>query len=218
MLGSFFDVHPPQADSNSARRDNDDLVAILPQPNGRLDNETEDGKKRLVALFVHDRASSCRAIISLVILVQRNPQMVRFCAPGGTLGIHPQPTTHLPSLITIPRDLWLLTAADFCRHMVSEFTRRPPPKPQQSLEAVETVKPGRKGLGKGRKMKENKGPEKKTKEKMREREKQNKTTTEKENETGNRNQLTGAPFRIHYMQNICRFNLARGFFSGLTTI
>jgi len=54
MLGSLLDVHPPQADANGARRDDDDLVAILPQLHGRLYYRCQDGEEGLMALFVHN--------------------------------------------------------------------------------------------------------------------------------------------------------------------
>ncbi len=58
MLWSLLDVHPPQANADGARRDDDDLVAIFPQLHGGLDDGREDGKERLMALFVDDGARS----------------------------------------------------------------------------------------------------------------------------------------------------------------
>ena len=58
MLRSLFDIHPPEPHANGSRRDDDDLVAILSQPDGRLYYRGQDGKERLMALFVHDRAGS----------------------------------------------------------------------------------------------------------------------------------------------------------------
>jgi hypothetical protein len=58
MLGPLLYVHPPQADANGARRDDDDLVAILPQLHGRLNYRRQDGEEGLMALFVDNRACS----------------------------------------------------------------------------------------------------------------------------------------------------------------
>ena len=58
VLWPLLDVHPPQADADGAGRDDDDLVAILSQLHGRLDDGRQDGEERLMALFVDDGARS----------------------------------------------------------------------------------------------------------------------------------------------------------------
>lgn len=52
VLGATLNVHASQTDANSARRHNDDAVAILAQLNGGVDDEGKDGQKRLMRLFV----------------------------------------------------------------------------------------------------------------------------------------------------------------------
>ena len=56
VLWPPVDVHPAQADANGARRDDDDLVAILPQLHRRFHYRRQDGEEGLVGLFVDDGA------------------------------------------------------------------------------------------------------------------------------------------------------------------
>lgn len=59
VLRPLLGVHAAQADADGAGGDDDDLVAILAQPHGGLDDEGEDREERLVALLVDDGAGPC---------------------------------------------------------------------------------------------------------------------------------------------------------------
>lgn len=53
-LRPLVDVHLPHADADGAGRDDDHLVAILPELHGRLHHHRQDREMGLARLFVHD--------------------------------------------------------------------------------------------------------------------------------------------------------------------
>ena len=58
VFWSLFHIHPPETNTNGSRRHNDYSVPIFSQLHRSLDYETEDRKKRLMALFIHNGACS----------------------------------------------------------------------------------------------------------------------------------------------------------------
>ena len=118
VLGPLLDVHPAQADADSAGRDDDDFVAILSQLDGRLDDGRQDGEQRLMALFVDDgaRAWVCQPC-------QGTVQTCDGCRVSSGVGrcwvcwvccvcwIVVLGTGNSPSLITTPRGRGPLMAA-----------------------------------------------------------------------------------------------------------
>ena len=54
VLGTFLHIHPPQANTNGTGRDNNDLVAILPELDCSRNDHGEDRQQRLMGLFVHN--------------------------------------------------------------------------------------------------------------------------------------------------------------------
>ncbi len=60
VLWPLLNIHPPEPDANSTRRDDDDLVPIFPQLHSRFHNRRQDGEQGLMCLFVYNGAGSWR--------------------------------------------------------------------------------------------------------------------------------------------------------------
>jgi hypothetical protein len=59
VFRTLLEVHPAEADANSAGRDNDNAVAILVQLYGGFDYERKNGEEGLVCLLVDDATRAC---------------------------------------------------------------------------------------------------------------------------------------------------------------
>jgi hypothetical protein len=91
MLWPLLDIHPPQPDADGARRDDDDLVAILPQPHCRFHYRRQDGEEGLMRLFVDDGAGPWDSVsytspclkVSFFLLTQLDHHAKRPWSPHG---------------------------------------------------------------------------------------------------------------------------------------
>lgn len=59
VLGPALDVHASETNTDGARRDDDDTVALLSELDCRVDDQRQNGQKRLMSLFVHNGTCSC---------------------------------------------------------------------------------------------------------------------------------------------------------------
>lgn len=59
VLGATLNVHAAETNSDGARGDNDDTVAFLPELDCRIDDQRQNGQKRLMSLFVHNGTCAC---------------------------------------------------------------------------------------------------------------------------------------------------------------
>jgi len=100
MLRPLLNIHPPQPDADGARRDDDDLVAILPQLHSRFHYRRQDGEEGLMTLFVDDGARAWDYFVS-----DMSP-----CLSNGY---------YSPSLMTTPSGRGPLMAARCLRPKVS---------------------------------------------------------------------------------------------------
>jgi hypothetical protein len=58
MLRSLLDVHTPEANTNSAGRNNDHPVTIFAKLHSRINNESQNRKKWFVSLLIDNGACS----------------------------------------------------------------------------------------------------------------------------------------------------------------
>ncbi len=60
VLGAALNVHAAETNADGSRGDNDHAVAFLPELDCRVDDQRQDGQKRLMSLFVHNGTRSCK--------------------------------------------------------------------------------------------------------------------------------------------------------------
>lgn len=56
MLRLVVNIHATKTNANGTRRDNDNPVSRLLKLDSSVDNECQDRQKRLMCLFIHNRA------------------------------------------------------------------------------------------------------------------------------------------------------------------
>lgn len=60
VLGAALNIHATETNANGTRGDNDDTVALLSELDCGIDDQRQNGKKRLMSGFVHNGTCSCR--------------------------------------------------------------------------------------------------------------------------------------------------------------
>lgn len=125
MFWPLLPLHAPHADANGARRDDDDSVAIFPEPVGSLDYEGQVGEEWLVSLLIYNGTSPCMCVtVSQPCFVL----LYNFKTQPGVLG--PGMGRFSPSLMTIPRDFGPFMSATVdqpvCPRNEPEMTSKPP--------------------------------------------------------------------------------------------
>lgn len=59
MLGALVNIHAAETNTDGSGGDDDNSVALLAELDSSVDNKSQNRQKRLVCLFIDNRAGAC---------------------------------------------------------------------------------------------------------------------------------------------------------------